>query len=64
MLCLSSTGVFIKVQIDEIASRVASSPEVVCRTLYQLQRNGLLQVTRANITLHDRAALERLVGAE
>ncbi|MEW5827392.1 MAG: Crp/Fnr family transcriptional regulator [Chloroflexota bacterium] len=50
--------------LDRIASMVASSPEVVCRTLYQLQRDGLLQVTRASITLHDRAALERLVGAE
>jgi CRP/FNR family cyclic AMP-dependent transcriptional regulator len=50
--------------LDQIASRVASSPEVVCRTLYQLQRDGLLQVTRASITLHDRAALERLVGVE
>lgn len=50
--------------LDQIASRVASSPEVICRTLYQLQRSGLLQVTRASITLHDRAALARLVGTE
>jgi CRP/FNR family transcriptional regulator len=50
--------------LDQIASRVATSPEVVCRALYQLQRDGLLQVTRASITLHDRAALERLVGIE
>ena len=50
--------------LDQIASMVASSPEVVCRTLYQLQRNGLLQVTRAIITLHDRDALNRLVGTE
>jgi CRP/FNR family cyclic AMP-dependent transcriptional regulator len=50
--------------LDQIASRVATSPEVVCRTLYQLQRDGLLQVTRASIILHDRAAMERLVGAE
>lgn len=50
--------------LDQIASRVATSPEVVCRTLYQLQRDGLLQVTRASITLHDRSALERLVGVE
>lgn len=50
--------------LDQIASMVASSPEVVCRTLYQLQRNGLLQVTRAIITLHDRDALKRLVGTE
>ena len=50
--------------LDQIASMVASSPEVVCRTLYQLQKNGLLQVTRASITLHDRDALKRLVGSE
>lgn len=50
--------------LDQIASMVASSPEVVCRALYQLQRDGLLQVTRASITLHDRAALARLVGVE
>lgn len=50
--------------LDQIASRVATSPEVVCRTLYQLQKGGLLQVTRASITLHDRSALERLVGVE
>lgn len=50
--------------LDQIASMVASSPEVVCRTLYSLQKNGLLQVTRASITLHDRAALERLASAE
>lgn len=50
--------------LDQIASMVASSPEVVCRTLYHLQREGFLQVTRASITLHDRTALERLVGGE
>ncbi len=50
--------------LDQIAAMVASSPEVVCRTLYQLQRDGLLQVTRASITLRDRASLERLVGVE
>ncbi len=50
--------------LDQIASMVASSPEVVCRTLYQLQRDGLLQVTRASITLHDRPALSRLAEPE
>lgn len=50
--------------LDQIASMVASSPEVVCRALYQLQRGGLLEVTRASITLHDRAALVRLIGVE
>ena len=50
--------------LDQIASMVASSPEVICRALYTLQRNGLLQVTRASITLRDRAALEQLAGAK
>jgi CRP/FNR family transcriptional regulator len=50
--------------LDQLASMVASSPEVICRTLYTLQRSGLLQVTRASITLCDRPALERLAGAE
>ncbi len=61
---LSETSAQRDLTLDQIASMVASSPEVVCRTLYQLQRDGMLQVTRASITLHDRAALERLVGAE
>ena len=61
---VSETSAQRDLTLDQIASRVASSPEVVCRTLYQLQRDGMLQVTRASITLHDRAALERLVGAE
>ncbi|GER80257.1 MAG: hypothetical protein JETCAE02_10840 [Anaerolineaceae bacterium] len=50
--------------LDQIASMVASSPEVICRTLYQFQRDGMLQITRASITLRDRTALERLVGVE
>jgi CRP/FNR family transcriptional regulator, cyclic AMP receptor protein len=50
--------------LDQIAAMVASSPEVVCRTLYQLQRDGMLQVTRASITLQDRDALEHLVRTE
>ncbi|MCI0519598.1 MAG: Crp/Fnr family transcriptional regulator [Chloroflexi bacterium] len=50
--------------LEQIAAMVASSPEVICRTLYQLQKAGMLQVTRASITLQDRAALERLAGAE
>jgi CRP/FNR family transcriptional regulator len=50
--------------LDQIAAMVASSPEVVCRTLYHFQRGGLLRVTRASIDLHDRAGLERLAGKE
>lgn len=61
---VSETSAQRDLTLDQIASMVASSPEVVCRTLYQLQRDGLLHVTRASITLQDRDALEHLVGAE
>jgi CRP-like cAMP-binding protein len=50
--------------LDQIATMVASSPEVVCRTLYQFQNSGMIQVTRASITFHDRDALERLVSMD
>jgi CRP-like cAMP-binding protein len=50
--------------LDQIAARVATSPEVVCRVLYQLQRDGLLELTRASITLSDRAGIEALVEKE
>lgn len=61
---VSETSAQRDLTLDQIAAMVASSPEVVCRSLYQLQRDGLLQVTRASITLNDRDALEHLVGAE
>ncbi len=47
--------------LSALASRVASSPEVVCRILHQFQTEGVLKMTRATITLHDRSALENLV---
>jgi CRP-like cAMP-binding protein len=50
--------------LNAIASRVASSPEVVCRILHQFQAEGVLEVTRAIITLHDRSALENMVEPE
>lgn len=61
---ISETSAQRDLTLDQIASMVASSPEVICRTLYQLQRDGLLHVTRASITLQDRESLERLIGVE
>jgi CRP/FNR family transcriptional regulator len=46
--------------LSDMAEMVATSPEVVCRLLYQFQANGTLSISRATITLHDRQALERL----
>lgn len=47
--------------LSEIATMVASSPEVICRVLHRFQADGILNVTRARITLHNRKALVRLV---
>lgn len=47
--------------LGEMAEMVASSPEVVCRLLYQFQAAGAITITRASITLHDRQTLENLV---
>jgi len=48
----------------EMAEMVATSPEVICRLLYQFQSAGTISISRASITLHDRDALEKLVGGE
>jgi CRP/FNR family transcriptional regulator len=47
--------------LEEMAAMVASSPEVVCRILYQFQDDGFINVDRATITLRDHGGLENLV---
>jgi len=47
--------------LEEMASMVATSPEVICRILYQFQNEGMLSVNRATITLHNREELEKLI---
>lgn len=47
--------------LEEMAAMVATSPEVICRVMYQFQAEGLLSINRASITLQDRAALENLI---
>ena len=46
--------------LEEIASILATSSEVVCRLLYQFQEEGILQISRTQISLEDQAALEKL----
>lgn len=43
--------------LNELASTVAATPEVVCRLLYQFQEDGILEITRASIHIHDMDAL-------
>lgn len=47
--------------LEDMASMVASSPEVVCRVMYQFQDEGYLTVNRATITLNDKDNLEKMV---
>ncbi len=47
--------------LGDIANMVASSPEVVCRILYDLQNKDILEITRASITLNDLDALKTLI---
>lgn len=44
--------------LNEVASTIAASPEVVCRLLYQFQEDGILEITRASINVQDMDALE------
>jgi CRP/FNR family transcriptional regulator len=50
--------------LSEMADMVATSPEVVCRLLYQFQASGTLSISRASITLHDREALKKMILPE
>ena len=46
--------------LEQMASVLATSPEVVCRLLYQFQTDGILKITRTHITLEDPVALQNL----
>jgi len=46
--------------LEEIASVLATSAEVVCRLLYQFQADGILKITRTHISFEDQTALEKL----
>ena len=46
--------------LEEIASVLATSSEVVCRLLYQFQEEGILRISRKQISLEDQEALEKL----
>jgi len=46
--------------LEEMASVLATSPEVVCRLLYQFQTDGILKITRTHIIFEDPIALRNL----
>lgn len=48
---------------NEMAARLGTVPDVVSRTVRRLVEQGVLQVTRSEITILDRARLELLANA-
>jgi len=55
----SSTQIKRDFTLNEVATRVAATPEVVCRLLHQFQEDGILEITRARINIQDMKALEK-----
>lgn len=47
--------------LDEMAARLGTTREVVCRVLYRFSDNNLINVTRTEFVLTDRQGLSRLV---
>lgn len=48
--------------LDEMAARVGSTREMVCRALYSFSDRDLIEVTRTEFVLKDRDGLTKLVG--
>jgi len=47
--------------LDEIATMAATSQEVVCRILYEMQDQEILHITRAQIMINDRKSLQGFI---
>ena len=50
--------------LEDMAAVCATSPEVVCRLLYQFQTDGVVQITRTRITINDHDALRHLADMD
>lgn len=48
--------------LDEMAARIGTTREVVCRILHRFSDEGLIQITRTEFALSDRTGLARLSG--
>lgn len=49
--------------LDEMAAKIGTKREVVCRLLYRFADEGLIHITRTQLVFTDRDGLERLAGA-
>lgn len=50
--------------LEDIATVCATSPEVVCRLLYQFQTDGVVKITRTRITINDQDTLRQLAETD
>ena len=48
--------------LDEMAARIGSTREMVCRALYSFSDKNLIEVTRTEFVLTDREGLAHLVA--
>lgn len=46
--------------LDEIAARIGTTREVVCRFLHRFAEQGLIDITRTEFVIHDQRRLEEL----
>ncbi|MEE9512716.1 MAG: helix-turn-helix domain-containing protein, partial [Anaerolineales bacterium] len=49
--------------LDQIAAMISSTPQVVCRVMYQFQEEGLVELSRATIKLLDPKGLKKISEA-
>ncbi|MBI4732841.1 MAG: Crp/Fnr family transcriptional regulator [Chloroflexi bacterium] len=50
--------------LDEMAARVGTTREMVCRALYRFADKKLIEVTRTEFVLTDKAGLKRVAGSQ
>jgi transcription initiation factor IIE alpha subunit len=46
--------------LDEMAARIGTSREIICRTLYRFADKGFIDVTRTEFQLTDRDGLSQV----
>lgn len=50
--------------LDDMAARIGTTREMVCRALYRFSDDALIQITRTEFTINDAGALARIAGRE
>ena len=48
--------------LEEMAARVGTTREVVCRALYRLSEKEIIEITRTEFALTDKGGLEQLAA--